>query len=270
MKKQSLNSWDDFQIEPATLDKYRAKLNKDFTGHVSDLLFRGQADSIWKLQTSLERVSGEKEFRLSTYYGIISGIQPEIESFTGRSWDIPNLPDYVDETAKARPQVPPLKVYEYMAHLRHHGFPSPLLDWTTSPYIAAYFAFANGHANNDSVAIYAYLEYAGQAKGGWADQPRIDTMGPYVKTHTRHFLQRCQYTICTRPVGDHRAYTPHESAFQRDEREQDLLWKFTIPRRERKTVLRYLDQHNITAFSLFASEDRLMESLAIRAFVFDE
>src|SRR5579871_975887 len=31
--------------------------------------------------------------------------------------------------------------YDYMAYLRHHGFPSPLLDWTRSPYVAAFFAF---------------------------------------------------------------------------------------------------------------------------------
>ena len=35
---------------------------------------------------------------------------------------------------------------------------------------------------------------------------------------------------------------------------------------ERKSVLKYLDQHDVTSFSLFHSEESLMETLALREF----
>ena len=49
---------------------------------------------------------------------------------------------------------------------------------------------------------------------------------------------------------------------------QDVLWKFNIPWSERMRVLRLLDAYNLNAFSLFESEECLMETLAIREMEF--
>jgi hypothetical protein len=42
------------------------------------------------------------------------------------------------------------------------------------------------------------------------------------------------------------------------------LTKFNIPSSERHKVLRLLDEHNLNAFSLFGTEESLMETLAMR------
>jgi hypothetical protein len=46
--------------------------------------------------------------------------------------------------------------------------------------------------------------------------------------------------------------------------------KFTIPAAERPKVLRLLDAYNLNAFSLFGSEESMMETLAIREFCLNE
>ena len=146
-------------------------------------------------------------------------------------------------------------VYSYMTYLRHYGFPSPLIDWTSTPYIAAYFAFRRILSKVENVSIYVYLESKSEIglKSGDSNEPCIYTFGPYVRTDRRHFLQQSRYTICVVHDGEWR-YAQHDKAFTRSDPGQDFLWKFNIPYSERLKVLRLLDGYNINALSLFGSE----------------
>jgi hypothetical protein len=138
-----------------------------------------------------------------------------------------------------------------------------LLDWTRSPYVAAFFAFRSLQVPSDGkVAIYSYVNWCGVPKGGWAESPVVHGLGPYVETHKRHYAQQCEYTICLKQVGDDHVYWNHDAAFTDNRSDQGELRKLTLPTSERRNVLKQLHRMNVTAFSLFGSEESLMETLA--------
>ena len=204
-----LNDWESFE---EAISRFFESLEKKREGAgtcVSAPLFRGHADKRLRLLTTLERFS-RKPQSVKEYYRILVSVAPAVASLTGKAWPIsPDLD--VDESAHGPPPG-----YEFMIYLRHHGFPSPLLDWSVSPYVAAFFAFAPRPPEScDGVAIYAYVEYLGQGKEFLSDRARIIGLGPYAVTHERHYAQQSQYTICKKEAkgdrfifGSSRALSP--------------------------------------------------------------
>ncbi len=268
MKEKNLRSWEDFENEVeelvAQIELKKEELRKKGDPfYIPHPLFRGQSNSEWQLRTTIERIKGKVS--CYKYHLVMQQICPNIESFTGERWDLPAF-----QESDIVPMPP--EGYPYMAYLRHHHFPSPLLDWTRSHYIAAFFAFSptGSDRNAEHIAIYAYLEHLEVGKGGWETEPKIITLGPNVRTHKRHYLQQCEYTICTMKQDDRNYYWNHEEVFLKGQDDQDILWKFTIPVSERLKVLKKLDSMNINAYSLFNDEESLLSSLAVRIFFIDD
>jgi hypothetical protein len=239
------------------LDDFDAKRGVG-KGYVSDPLFRGHADHRWPLTTTLERFS-TKSYSVNSYHRILLGVAPAVTSLTPREWDL-DRDEEVDEGFHGPPPG-----YEFMIYLRHHGFPSPLLDWSRSPYVAAFFAFAQKpHPGCEAVAIFAFREHVGYGKSWSEDGARIVGLGPYTVTHERHYSQQCEYTICKKRVGDHYFYCHHEEALRPRTEPQDALTKYVVPVTERDRFLRKLELMNIHAYSLFRDESSLMQMLAYR------
>jgi len=110
-----------------------AKSWRGFVDYIQDELsnyrayiYRGQREPDWKLTPSIHRIEGIKTLKVDT-----------LRSFK--------------QASRGRRGSSPAKLNddEWWAIGQHHGLKTPLLDWTESPFVAAFFAFASGRPDKD-------------------------------------------------------------------------------------------------------------------------
>ena len=157
MEEIDLKSWDEYPKKIFEIRKKYASHEVAGIQHRNVILFRGQADSEWHLETTLERYS-EKTWTVSSYYRLAYNCTFQIESFTGKKWDVPEFSAIKDKLVFNFDEILiNIPSYAFWTYLRHHNFPSPLLDWSHSPYIAAFFAFEDHQTKAQKASIYAYI-----------------------------------------------------------------------------------------------------------------
>jgi hypothetical protein len=256
-----LDSWSDFEkiIQGQLLEETQEM-------RAGPLFFRGHSDATWKLETTLERYIGPNQ-EIDNYYKDILRIQSQIETFTDRNWDLPSAQDYVasltnDIILNTEP------IDAYIQYLRHFGYPSPLLDWTYSPFVAAYFAFRDVTNKAISIAIYELLAAGDMGTGGSPENTHIRPIYASSRKNKRHYLQQSVYTICLRKINGHTYYASHEDPHvigeDGGEYGGEPITKYILPAGERVTALHSLGSYNINAYSLFGTEESLLETLLLR------
>jgi hypothetical protein len=258
--EKTLESWEAFEAEVASLaEKYQ---------HI-ELLFRGQKPAPlkekpefpWPLATSLERRVGVN-YSVAKYYENLLSVARPLETVTGKRWELPKDFEQTHDFFRS-PQG-----YWFMTFLRQNGFPSPLLDWTRSPYVAAFFAFQQADPKDGgSVAIFTFLEDTRDEKPCDDDMIEGDATicrcGRWIGTDKKHFLQQSDYTFChKREKNGTLVYARHDEVLDGHGNQQHTVIRYLIPVSERKRFLQKLQLMNINPYSLFESTESLLEVIA--------
>ena len=112
-------------------------------------------------------------------------------------------------------------------------------------------------------SLFIFMTFGSTPEGYDAESPTVYGLGPYVVTHKRHYAQQCEYSIIMKRTNGRYVYSSHETtAFADNSSDQGPVTKYTLPVSDREKVLKQLQRMNVTAFSLFGSEESLMETLA--------
>ena len=214
--------------------------------------YRGQADATWELNTTFHREARKTGMTMSQYLNLIENgdVHYQICSRLNERFRVND----------------PLEYASYLALLRNHGFPTPMLDWTLSPYIAAFFAFRECDDVNPAcrhVIIYIFdcdrwkSEYLQSTS---LDDPNkhVSVIRPYAKYNPRQLTQNTVYTITN--IEDVKAH------IMANNKVQPFLYCYTFSADIRKDVLKELDLMGINEMTMFPDLDGLCRAMKKKNF----
>jgi len=276
-KTHNLDSWEAFEDAVGQIKKKTEGLKKSTGASTTTVLFRGQPNAKWGLKSTLERKT-KKEITVGIYFNLMLKVWRNPVIKNKREW--PDLEEKIENlnvdivnsflTAKANSD----QIISFMAHLRHHGFPSPLLDWTECSLIAAFFAFTNIPNNAKRVAIYTFREHTGDVTSEYLhgmSKPTTIEVGSHFNQIERHKKQKANYTLCVqqdnikdfknarfvdmeKDVNRPGVYTDSKGNDVDMGSVENVTNKYTIPVSERNKVLKKLQTEGINRCSLFQDE----------------
>lgn len=206
----------------------------DYTYYV----WRGQRDSSWQLDSSLDRLLKPKHASARTRLA-----QKHLDKFQG--------------SARGRRGSNPARISEeneWWALGQHHGLATPLLDWTESPFVALYFAFEKSEKpTNGKRSVWALCPQDEKNKEilsahtGTDRPPILEIIRPHQDENARLVNQAGLFTRA--PLG----ISVNEWIGQRHagETRNSPLIKLVIPETGRTECLRTLNKMNINHVTLF-------------------
>jgi hypothetical protein len=228
----------------------------DFKNYVAELegrhfLFRGQKKP-WRLRTSFHRAGRADVLRFLRED--IPSLHRNLSARTKHVFDIKDGDEYG----------------AFLNLVQHHGYPTTLLDWTYSPYVAAFFAYRRisneeAEASPDTKVRILVLDYR-KWQSDWPQIPWVEPATPHFSVleflaieNERMVPQQAASTVTN--IDDIETYIR-----SKDSTGKKYLWAIDLPLRDRRCATQELNFMGITAGSLFPGLDGACEDLKQRNF----
>ena len=237
--RNDIKSWDDFK---------RYAFSEDAKGKI----FRGQSSN-WKLKTSFHRTN-----------------RTDMWKYLNR--DIPQLAIHFSaNTNFLYDNTNPAHLAAILSTAQHHGYPTPLLDWTSSPFVAAYFAFCNIKEEDISgdkdgkVRIIIFKSAEWEMKISQSNDLRIRyphfSIVPLLSVNNpRYIPQQSIFSLCN--VEDIEEYIQYQSNILSIE----FIEAIDLPKSYYKEILKDLEKIGISYGTLFPGLDGVCDTLRRRNF----
>jgi hypothetical protein len=241
---------------------------KSFTEELSEnWVFRGQLNTRWELRNAIERTD---------FIKLYSGIEAEFVQEFKRG-----ARNYLakDET--------PEHLIEWLALMQHHGAPTRLLDFSKSPFVAAFFAFEQCEdSTEENIAVWAininFLKIkATEVLAGYFENELLESGNRVHEALFEKIFFANAYALVfpVEPFRMNRRYSLQQSIFvstgtgHQPFMEQlrflgdtisKAVIKIELPAALQKEVLRDLQRMNLNRASLFPDLDGYAGSLRLR------
>ena|SRR5215813_9396932 len=152
----------------------------------------------------------------------------------------------------------------------HYGYPTPLLDWTFSPYVALFFAYRRmsneSAAGSGSERVRVFVLDQKQWRMDWFQSSQLLVPARHVSVLEFITIEN-ERMIPQQAVSSVTNIDDIETFIRSRESDQKQYLKAVdLPVRERRHVMRELSAMGITAGSLFPGLDGACEELAERNF----
>jgi hypothetical protein len=230
---------EDYIFPIKDFEEFLVTINAQMSGEIESsnktelTLYRGQGNSEWRLEPKIARTSIDGPFMIYERETIDEFIR------LGRSL----IPSHVLNNE-----------WDLLAFAQHHGLKTRLLDWTTNPLVALWFAF-NEEIKVKTRSVWVMFiekdELADTKSGSPLSQPRTAAFKP---NHISQWITAQSGWFTTHKYLDRaKKFNPLDA----QSGYKDKLVRFDFKNLQRERILRTLDILGINSSSLFPDVDGL-------------